>query len=155
VLDSNDGSVRLSLKGHVGDITTAQFFPSGEVVLSTASDFTAKVWGLDGSNPVTLKGHTSSIVDAGIIARGRNVVTTGKDGTVKLWELASESVIYEWDLSSKESSERRSVNCISLGAAPESVGFPSGDIPADPREVDTKGKLAFVSCDNGTLYVGI
>ena len=45
------------LTGHVGDLTTSQFFPSGQVILSGATDMQIKIWGLDGSNAVTLKGH--------------------------------------------------------------------------------------------------
>lgn len=69
------------LRGHIGEITTLQFFPSGQgmqykkerrymmislidcrtVLLSGATDFQLKIWSiLDGSNPVTLKGHTAS-----------------------------------------------------------------------------------------------
>lgn len=50
----------MTLKGHLSDVTTVQFFPSNLVVLTGGSDFLLKIWSvLNGSNPVTLQGHTS------------------------------------------------------------------------------------------------
>lgn len=52
----------MTLKGHLSDVTTVQFFPSNLVVLTGGSDFLLKIWSvLNGSNPVTLQGHTSGM----------------------------------------------------------------------------------------------
>ena len=48
-----------NLQGHISDVNTCRFFPSGKVVLSGGADLRLKIWSAeDGSCPVTLKGHT-------------------------------------------------------------------------------------------------
>ena len=50
------------LQGHISDVNTCKFFPSGKVVLSGGADLRLKIWSAeDGSCPVTLKGHTAGI----------------------------------------------------------------------------------------------
>lgn len=47
------------LQGHISDVNTCRFFPSGKVVLTGGADLRLKIWSAeDGSCPVTLKGHT-------------------------------------------------------------------------------------------------
>lgn len=51
--------VQHDLQGHISDVNTCRFFPSGKVVLSGGADLRLKIWSAeDGSCPVTLKGHT-------------------------------------------------------------------------------------------------
>jgi len=46
------------LKGHVGDVYTCRFFPSGIVVLSGGADMQLKVWSAEtGKCATTLIGH--------------------------------------------------------------------------------------------------
>jgi len=46
------------LSGHVGDIFTAKFFPSGLVVLSAGADTQLKVWSAEtGACAATISGH--------------------------------------------------------------------------------------------------
>lgn len=57
------------MQGHLDDVTTVQFFPSDQVILSGGADFQIKIWSaIDGSNPVTLVGHTSGIYSFAIVA---------------------------------------------------------------------------------------
>lgn len=47
-----------SLEGHVADVYTCRFFPSGVVILSGCADLQLKIWSAqDGSCPRTLTGH--------------------------------------------------------------------------------------------------
>ena len=51
--------VQRELEGHLTDVETCRFFPSGVVVLSGGSDMMLKIWSAqDGSCPRTLIGHT-------------------------------------------------------------------------------------------------
>jgi WD40 repeat protein len=51
-----------TFQGHEGEITKIKFFPSGQVLLSTGLDLTARVWSvLDGSCPRVLNGHKRSM----------------------------------------------------------------------------------------------
>ncbi|KAI9207934.1 WD40-repeat-containing domain protein [Polychytrium aggregatum] len=142
-LYSSDGTYKLDLEGHVGDVCSVRFFPSSKVILSGSMDSRLKIWGLDGSNPVTLAGHGGGVLDTAIIDRGRNVLSCSRDGTVKLWECASASAI------TTLSPEADSINAISLGDG----GNVSGEagLNADPREVATIGKLVYMATDNGSI----
>jgi len=55
--------IKRIFEGHYGDITKVRFFPSGQVLLTAATDLQIKIWSvLDGSCPVTLKGHSRGIM---------------------------------------------------------------------------------------------
>ncbi len=56
------------LEGHLGDVYTCRFFPSGLVVLSGGADMQLKIWSAEsGQCAATLMGHTGGIVYAVII----------------------------------------------------------------------------------------
>lgn len=57
------------------------------VILSTSSDFTARIFGLDGTNPRTLKGHRRGVTSSYLIGKGREVLTSSSDGTTRLWDV--------------------------------------------------------------------
>ena len=51
--------IQRHLDGHVGDVYTCRFFPSGVVVLSGGADCSLKIWSAqDGSCPRTFIGHS-------------------------------------------------------------------------------------------------
>ncbi|PWN46313.1 WD40 repeat-like protein [Ceraceosorus guamensis] len=117
-------------KGHVGDIRSAQFFPSGDVILSTSSDHTARIWDAkDGTCVRVLKGHSRAVLCAAPIGRGRQVVTGGGDGTLRIYDVGEDKQI-----GLIGSDRYSSVNVISL--RPESV-FPTSDQPAQSTSVPT------------------
>ncbi|KAJ2811715.1 hypothetical protein H4S07_001880 [Coemansia furcata] len=137
VYDTQKGQHRVSLEGHIGDITSCLFFPSGQVVLSAATDLRLRVWSAsDGTNPVTLVGHTAAITDTAIVGQGKNVLSAGKDGTLRLWHCGSASVLYTFDLSKKP------INAIDLVAGTES----GEELPEN--EFETAGKIVAVACED-------
>lgn len=78
-------------RGHVSDITSAQFFPSGaKVVLTTSLDTTLRLWNFDtGSNPRTLQGHTRAVTSAALIPpHGANVISSSLDESIRTWDLS-------------------------------------------------------------------
>ncbi|PWN33357.1 WD40 repeat-like protein [Meira miltonrushii] len=126
------------LKGHVGDIRSAKFFPSGEVVLTTSSDCTARVFGIDGQNPRTLKGHRRAILDSDFIDRGKQVLTASMDGTTRLWDVSEGK-----QLSSFGSQNYSGVNRVKLDTSNSSskfffTGLSNGTVEA----FDTSSKTA-------------
>uniref|UniRef100_A0A1X7TGX2 Uncharacterized protein n=1 Tax=Amphimedon queenslandica TaxID=400682 RepID=A0A1X7TGX2_AMPQE len=63
IWETDTGTNRRVLEGHVGDVDSCRFFPSGLVVLSGASDYRVKIWSIkDGSCARTLTGHTRGII---------------------------------------------------------------------------------------------
>ncbi len=87
VWTQSNGEVRRNLSGHISDVNTAKFFPSGIVVLSGGADLRVKIWSVEnGKSPVQL-GHLSGVMDVCIVDKGRNIVTACRDGTCRLWDL--------------------------------------------------------------------
>ena len=58
IWETENGLVRRKLEnGHVGDVYSLKFFPSGVVILSCGADMRIKIWSAEnGSCPVTLTG---------------------------------------------------------------------------------------------------
>ncbi|KAI8646054.1 WD40-repeat-containing domain protein [Parasitella parasitica] len=121
----------MTLKGHLNDVATVQFFPSNLVVLTGGSDFLLKIWSvLDGSNPVTLQGHTSA---------------SSRDGTVKLWNCGTSSTIAT--LGNYEFAINKMILLTSLPSQYE----PAEKTTLDPMEVGTEDKLVLVALDDGSI----
>ncbi|KAG8306323.1 Proteasomal ATPase-associated factor 1, partial [Homalodisca vitripennis] len=128
VWDFNQGELKCTLTGHVGDVYKCKFFPSGVVVLSGGADMQLKIWcALTGTCPVTLVGHTMAVTDFDFIGRGKNVLSVSKDGLAKLWCCASSSCIA--DLVKLGST----INCCQVFTAPASL--PLGQPESEPRNL--------------------
>ncbi|KAJ1905645.1 hypothetical protein LPJ81_001809 [Coemansia sp. IMI 209127] len=149
VYDTDEGTHRVRLDGHLGDVTCCQFFPSGQVVLSGATDMRLKVWSAsDGTNPVTLVGHTAPITDTAIVGVGKNVMSAAKDGTVRLWHCGSAALLHTFELSEQP------VNKIELVSRSEqdisSSAYQQQQQQKDrENESETSGKLVAVACEDG------
>ena len=82
-------SITRSLRGHTGRVTGLSFDPSGNVLLSTSNDGTARLWRLDGDRrPIevlVLRGHKDGVGSGVFAANGTAVVTAGDDGRVRVW----------------------------------------------------------------------
>ncbi|KAI8842687.1 WD40-repeat-containing domain protein [Chytriomyces cf. hyalinus JEL632] len=161
VVGGNDGFLRVlstadleptstTFVGHLGDITTARFFPSSSVLLTSASDLTIKVWdAVSGACPVTMGpkdgGHTRPVTSTGIIDRGRNIITSAKDGRILLWEVKSGSIIR-----AIHDDSARMVECMSIGTRNgDSAG--NSQTKKDEREVSTDDKVCFAGFETGEL----
>ncbi|VDO72675.1 unnamed protein product [Schistosoma margrebowiei] len=98
---------RRSLEGHVGDIYTCKFFPSGLVALTAGSDMQLKIWCLitgrcaatlglnctNSNNKNEPGGHRTGILDTAIIDRGRNIASIDRLGWLRLWDVATQTCI--------------------------------------------------------------
>ncbi|WFD18650.1 hypothetical protein MCAP1_000856 [Malassezia caprae] len=83
--------------GHVGDVTSVRFFPSGEVLLSTSLDMRARIFSaIDGSCPRTLEGHTRAIVGSAILGLGRRIATGSADHSVRVWDVGRGAAVQQW-----------------------------------------------------------
>ncbi|KAJ3249097.1 Proteasomal ATPase-associated factor 1 [Chytriomyces hyalinus] len=163
VVGGNDGFLRVlstadleptstTFVGHLGDITTARFFPSSSVLLTSASDLTIKVWdAVSGACPVTMGpkdgGHTRPVTATGIIDRGRNIITSAKDGKILLWEVKSGSIIR-----AIHDDAARMVECMSIGTRSRGAAGNNNSQPKkDEREVSTDDKVCFAGLETGEL----
>ncbi|CAH8861247.1 unnamed protein product [Trichobilharzia szidati] len=111
--ESQTGIVRRSLEGHVGDILTSKFFPSGLVALTAGSDMQLKIWclitgrcaatlaprcagavtGINTGSKSEPGGHRAGILDTAIIDRGRNIASIDRLGWLRLWDVATQTCL--------------------------------------------------------------
>lgn len=117
-LDSSTPEYRLG-RGHVSDLTSCQFFPSGEVILTTSIDMSARIFSIHPDpaqptpnhsgpvllfNPRTLAApHRRAVTSAVIIGQGKEILTACRDGKLRLWNVARSEVIGERTLSDVDS----------------------------------------------------
>ncbi|GAA5988627.1 hypothetical protein JCM10908_003646 [Rhodotorula pacifica] len=133
------------LRGHVGDLTDAAFFPSNEVVLTASSDMILRVFSaLDGTSPRTLKSHSKRVTSLHILAsptstgphKGRLVLSSSLDGTIRLWDVSTSSNEQTWTLSQPISK----------------MLIVSSDTEEDAEDV-LKGKKALAAHTDGTVSI--
>ena len=149
IVDENYNLEREFNHIHSSDITTAKFFPSAEVVLSSSFDMQLKILSIeDGSNPRTLIGHTGAVTGTAIIGRGRNVLSSSKDGTLRLWECGSGSNIHNF---TRRENPSDSINSISLRS--EANSNLSNNTNSEGLEFETEGKTIFAGHSSGVITV--
>jgi len=147
VWDTQNGTVRRVLSGHVGEVYSARLFPSGVVVLTAGADMQLKIWSAqDGSCPVTLTGHTQAIMDTAIVERGKNVISVSRDGTARLWNCGEKKCV------SVLASFEDQLNCCCIG---ENTVFQPKSKPTshDDGEIGTEGKVLAVGGEGGRVTV--
>ncbi len=87
----------LTLKGHVGFVSSVAFSPDGKRVLTGSYDKTAKIWDAEtGQELLTLKGHGNYVSSVAFSPDGKRVLTGSRDGTAKIWETV------DWTLTKEE-----------------------------------------------------
>jgi WD40 repeat protein/class 3 adenylate cyclase len=80
---------------HDGGVTHATFSPSGDRIVTSSYDKTARIWNAkDGSQIAILKGHGGAVERASFSPDGKRVVTAGRDGTARIWDAASGEQIF-------------------------------------------------------------
>jgi WD40 repeat protein len=78
----------LRLKGHLSDVTSVQFSPDGQTLVSGSYDATLKLWKVsDGSLIYTFKGHTNQVTDVAFHPGGQQIISTARDLTARLWQI--------------------------------------------------------------------
>jgi WD40 repeat protein len=74
-----------TIKAHDKGVTSVAFNATGDRLVTTSSDATARVWTIEGKNISTLGGHLGEVLSAEFNRDGDFIVTSGIDGTIRLW----------------------------------------------------------------------
>ena len=81
---------RAVLRGHSGGITSVNFSPNGELVVTTSQDKTARLWTTrTGALVGELADHTRSLTGSAFSPNGQRLVTVGEDNVARVWDVAS------------------------------------------------------------------
>jgi WD40 repeat protein/transcriptional regulator with XRE-family HTH domain len=82
--------VRMTLKGHTGEITNVAVSPDGNRISTSSTDGTAIIWDAKtGKEILTLRGHSDVVVSIAFSPDGSQVVTCSRDKTAIIWDAAS------------------------------------------------------------------
>src|ERR1051326_4525245 len=85
------GSV--SLYGHTRSVLSVSFNHTGERVVTTSVDATARVWNVsDGHSIAALRGHNAPVTTAAFNPDATRVVTTSEDTAVVIWDVATQQL---------------------------------------------------------------
>ena len=75
-----------TLTGQTGAITDVAFSPRGELVATSSTDGTARLYDLHGSFVTSFVGHGLDVTSVGFSSDASLVLTTSKDGTARVWD---------------------------------------------------------------------
>jgi WD40 repeat protein/tRNA A-37 threonylcarbamoyl transferase component Bud32 len=95
LLDSSNGEVLHSLKGHTSGIVGVCFSPDGKRLASAGNDETVRIWNTaTGQEIRTLRGRESPHGPAGVIRvafspDGKRLASVGADQVVRVWDVQS------------------------------------------------------------------
>ncbi|MCL1467148.1 AAA-like domain-containing protein [Argonema galeatum] len=80
------------LKGHGNSVSSANFSPDGQRIVTASNDNTARVWDLSGKQLAILKGHGNSVSSANFSPDGQRIVTASYDNTARVWDLSGKQL---------------------------------------------------------------
>jgi WD40 repeat protein len=86
VIQAADGSARLRLREHRGNVNTLAFSPDSRHLLTGSDDGTARVWNArSGELERTMRGHEGIVRSVSYSDDGQRIATAGSDATIRVW----------------------------------------------------------------------
>jgi platelet-activating factor acetylhydrolase IB subunit alpha len=76
------------LQGHEHEVSSVEFMPGGDFLLSSSRDHTIKMWDTNSGYCVqTIKGHTDWVKRVAINNKGTLMASSSKDETIIIWNM--------------------------------------------------------------------
>lgn len=88
-----DGTLRKTLAGHTGPVTTVQFSPDGEALISGSVDSTLRQWHLATGEVDIFEGHQDAVWKVRLSPDGQTLVSASSDNTLKFWNRAGHGLL--------------------------------------------------------------
>jgi WD40 repeat protein len=84
------------LKGHTDPVYSADFSPTGRLIVTASLDRTIRIWdAISGRGIQILRGHDEGVNSAEFDYSGKFIVTSSDDKTTRIWDVGSGRVVYE------------------------------------------------------------
>jgi WD40 repeat protein/energy-coupling factor transporter ATP-binding protein EcfA2 len=81
---------QIIIEGHLEPVSSANFSPDGNQVVTGSWDYTARIWDVaSGKERKVLTGHTKEVVSVNFNPDGEQIVTASWDKTARIWDVAS------------------------------------------------------------------
>ena len=95
--DRKSGRSKLTFNQHAA-VASAQFSPSGELIVTSSWDNSAKIWDVATGKVIRKleNEHTLAVNTAVFSPDGKFVLTASDDGTAKLWDVESGQVVGQY-----------------------------------------------------------
>ncbi|MDZ8239772.1 MAG: N-acetylmuramoyl-L-alanine amidase [Nostoc sp. ChiQUE01a] len=77
--------------GHQRPVTSANFSPDGQYIITTSSDDIVRLW-KKGRQIASLKGHQGIVYNASFSPNGKYIVTASSDKTARIWDLTGRQI---------------------------------------------------------------
>jgi WD40 repeat protein len=87
IWDTRDGKKLIDLVGHVGQGLTASWSPDGEMIITSGTDGTARIWDVATGDTIAIFSQGHEMRAASFSPDGARVITAADDGTAAIREL--------------------------------------------------------------------
>ncbi|MEG4109368.1 AAA-like domain-containing protein [Microcoleus sp. S13_C5] len=84
--------IKMKWQAHIGAVTSVNFSPTHQVLVSAGIDDSVRIWNFSGQKIVEWKAGQQSVNMVNFSPNGKFLATAGRDSTVKIWNLSGKNI---------------------------------------------------------------